>query len=131
LIAMKDLVESQLKVWPTMVKLIDTLRDTAPSIREARSLLRTRFLSSLDPVKPTLPQEDVLCQFLAAEGAIVADPTRSSYQISSPLIRTLLLYHVLAFDKRPAPSAAVPFKIDGGLDLLGLARLSIPFLDRD
>ncbi len=91
--------------YPTMDKMIDTL--TEDRSRPARELLATRFLPASVACTLGLP-ELRLGRFLAAEGALLPVDS-NTFKISSPLVHTLLLDKVVAYDRRKPPRAPAPY----------------------
>jgi hypothetical protein len=120
-------VTAGLSMWPTMLKMLDTLCRDSPDMRDARELLYRQFLPSVEPVLSTSPATTKLMRFLAAEGAVAETAITGQFRISSELVRKLLIERVSPADRVTVPGTPCPF-LDGELDIEALLRAAVPHI---
>lgn len=116
--ALRDLV-GELRRWPTMRKMIDTLSGHV-GVNErlaaaARDFLCDRLLPWPGSVRLETEDELQLAEFLTAEGA-TAERSARQFDISCDLVRALLLAQVVPLRLRQPPLLAFPFH-DGSMDV--------------
>jgi len=129
--------------WPTMIKVISTLRlpeklaksavemELSHLISACRLMLYQRFLPNSGPVQVD-STEIPLANFLAAEGVLSPDPLPPMFKIPSPVIHSLVMKNMVPLLQHPRPSIPVPFTCDGeSLDVLLLMKGCLQSFNRD
>eukprot|EP01128_Nolandella_sp_AFSM9_P007600 TRINITY_DN421_c0_g1_i1.p1 TRINITY_DN421_c0_g1~~TRINITY_DN421_c0_g1_i1.p1 ORF type:complete len:618 (+),score=126.91 TRINITY_DN421_c0_g1_i1:76-1929(+) len=116
--------------YPTLIKLIHTLRRTDDEMKNARELLYLRFLPNEGSVEISSPDKEPLAHFLTAEGAL-RRVAPQEYEIPSPLIRSILAQEVVKeMEGLPVPTEPVPFTPDGALRVLPLLKTVVSHFNK-
>jgi len=125
-------LEDEISMWPTLVSLINTLRETSPAMSAIRTLLYRRFLPNEGPVKVNDPIDQPKANFLAAEGALRYEGD-ASYSVPSPLLRSLLSREVvMKLEGLPLPRIPPPFIMNGlALDVVPLLKTALAVFNAD
>jgi hypothetical protein len=125
-----QLLIRELPGWPTMQKLVETLKK--PIAQSSRMLLLTHFLPSNSSITVN-EQETPLARYLTAEGALVNKKEPQTYEIPSPLIRNLLLRHLIQeFPLQNVPKEPIPFRNEGTeLDVVEILKISLKYFNRE
>lgn len=99
--------------------------------KNAMDFFRKNFLVDFGhEVNPTIDTNDA--EYLADEGVLVPGEVVGSFKLSSPLVRWLILQHVIPAVFSSCPSSNIPFLVGTrNLDTLYALRLAIKYFDKD
>ena len=92
--------------YATFQKMIETLK--RPDAKSAVDLFRSDFLVDMNPKDVTEVQ---LARFLTAEGVLLA--VDGLFRLSSPLVRCLIIRHVIPSVYPSCPSRTIPLPVTG------------------
>jgi hypothetical protein len=93
--------------YKTMTKMIFSLREQTDIAIQARKVLTQLVTYGSDVKMQVTPENLPILRKLSAEGAIIS-PQVGIFEISSPLIRLLILQKVLPVDRRKVPLEPIP-----------------------
>lgn len=98
--------------------------------KPALDLFRSKFLGSADS-KMVQGVEIKLAEFLAAEGVLLPTEESETFKVSSPLVASLILLHVIPSVFPSAPLIDVPERSDNSIDTLKVLQEAICCFDKD
>lgn len=101
-------LSDQVIEWPTMQKMVTTLKQKTIEMKQVHDLLRDLFLPNVISLVKMTDANLSKANYLAAEGALLS-VAASTFRIPSPLIHRLLLERVASIDRHPIPSLPLPF----------------------
>jgi hypothetical protein len=116
--------------YNTFRKMITTLKKE--EVRPAIELLRSVFLGSFNFVTISNPEEKRLAEFLTAEGVLMRDEMKkNNFRMSSIFVDELIRRQVIPELYKSAPTCAVPKKLDGTLDIIGILKMAVQHFDKE
>jgi len=128
-IRLRSLISILVNNYPTMSKMVNVLRSHSPLARSARNFLSSYLLPfSYACIKPH-PTHEQICTWLHAEGVLTSH-NLGTFELTSPLLRQVLLTKVVPVDRRPCPSLPPPrFSLNLFLDIRNVIFLAISFFN--
>ncbi|RIA93569.1 hypothetical protein C1645_843109 [Glomus cerebriforme] len=109
-------------------RLKDVLLDQSDDTRKAMNLLRLQFLSNSNPCYFNYDNEHFSSlNFLVNEGVLKVENSR--FMISSPLLRSFILQHIMPKVIKFNTSEKSPIRNDGSFDIFKLLTEAVKFFD--
>ncbi|CAG8686291.1 6922_t:CDS:2, partial [Cetraspora pellucida] len=94
--------------YQTFIRIKDALLIDDPDTKRAVSFFRSDFLASFGPIYVTEKQRD-LALLLTAEGVLIPGNDSGTFEISSPLVRWLILQRIIPRLFPTSPQTEVPY----------------------
>jgi len=102
--------------YKTMGKMIAALQEQTPKAIQARKILTSLITYGSDTKYQPRPEDHAVIHWLSYDGAIISTEP-DIWQISSPLVRLIILHKVLPVDRRKVPPEPVPRTSENLLDV--------------
>jgi hypothetical protein len=127
--AFRPKIPEYVNEYPTMKKIIRLLSGDEEFAREARQILSIHFLPFSKATLTPTPNVMKVIKWLNAEGVLISN-NPGTFELTSPLLRLIILSKVIRKDRRQTPSEPPPrFSHGNMLDIQNILFQAISFIN--
>ncbi|CAG8598194.1 2444_t:CDS:2, partial [Ambispora gerdemannii] len=124
-------LDDEIIEYQTFIRMKDALLIDDRDTKSAVSLFRSDFLASFGPIYVAEKQRD-LARFLTAEGVLIPGNVSGTFEVSSPLVRWLILQRIIPRLFPTSPQMEVPYHSSPRtLDTFNVLKQTVRVFDKE